>query len=58
MNRHEGAGHILTHLQAESALFHFELRQLMLTHEVENLFELVEIHQGENLELRVENLEI
>ncbi len=40
------AGHgILANLEAQALVFDFELRQLVLAHEVENLLQLVEVHQ-------------
>ena len=39
-------GAVLADLEAKTVLFHFELGQLVLAHEFENLLQLVEIHQG------------
>ena len=47
------ASGVLPDFQPEAALFDFELCQVVLAHEIENLFELVEIHQ-EGIE-RIEN---
>ncbi len=43
-HRDGGAGRVLADLQPQSLVFDFEFRELVLTDELENLFQLVEVH--------------
>ena len=48
----EPTGLVFPDLEPESVLFDFELGEFVLAHEVENMFQLIEIHQGERREVR------